>query len=314
MNKFVKKILKLFFLFVLVRFLFYLFIAYSTNYTYRFLNLTYKGIATWGNSYERSLDYITWKSKKSNLPKGIILGSSTAYRNINTDVLTKQTNINWFNLGSSSQTSEVSSIILRKIIHSSDIKYVIIDIYGELSEKNSYESIFDLINNSRLSIDDKLKLFYIDPNPKLLDIMFYREIEQWISKKTLRTPSSSNGIYFRNGTTYSPNKSNELKQRSTIINSLEIRENKHFQDIINYCNENELKLLINIAPILQTKHCVKIDFPNVIKNDELRTFQSLFYDSHHMTAEGAIQYSKLLGNKINLIKSSKSNHTHQGSN
>jgi hypothetical protein len=255
-----------------------------------------------------------WESQNSKLPKGIILGSSTAYRNINTDALMKKTSINWFNLASSSQTPEISSLIIRRIVKDTNIKFVILDIYGELSNVNSYESIFDLINNSRFNIKDKLNLLLIDPNPKLMDIIIYRKIEEMTSGRLLRTPSGHNGIYLKNGSTYSNQKKNKFPQHDLKFKLLEINNNESIKEIIKYCSEKDIKLIINIAPILFTNQYSKIDYPYIIFNDELNIANKLFYDSHHMIGEGSIQYSKILGNKINQIISSKSNYNHQGSN
>jgi hypothetical protein len=295
----------LFLLFCVSRFVFQLFVGVSTNFTCRVLNFTYGSVATWGNSYERSIDYNLWKTIKTKKRKGVILGSSCAYRNINTQILEDKTDINWFNLGSSSQTPQVSCIILKEIVKT-NIDFVLLDLYCGLLLGDNNESIYDLINNSDFSLREKFNLFLLAPNPILLDRLIFRKVEKLTSRKISRLPTMNNGTYLKNGTTFSPQQDCSLYPHEQKWREVTILKTQGIQEIIDYCSEKGITLIINITPILNYKQKNNLQFPTVISNDDFNDNKELFYDSHHMTGKGAIFYSECLGNKIRILMQSKS--------
>jgi hypothetical protein len=105
-----------------------------------------------GSTLERYADFERWSKAEHSKPIALIVGSSTAYRNIDPYILDSLTRYTWFNLASSSQTVEVSAA-LAKIAYARlrRIDVLLIDVYPEISDIKNYESVYDWVNNSTLS-------------------------------------------------------------------------------------------------------------------------------------------------------------------
>lgn len=130
-------------------------IALSTNYTEIFEKYTFGNTDSNGFTHNRTLDFSNWISKKGK--KGLILGSSTAYRNINPTILSSN-DMEWFNLGSSLQTPDISLILLEHMLNKYKVEAVLFDYYPDIIEYNNFESTMDLIKNGNLSTQLKYQL------------------------------------------------------------------------------------------------------------------------------------------------------------
>ncbi len=315
MKFFLFNLTKLLIIFVLSSLTLSLFVAITTYWTPKIENLTFGHISNWGNTYERSLDFKNW-NKLSNKPKGVILGSSTAYRNINSTILTQQTNINWFILGSNAQSPPVSLILFKNLIEKTNPDYIIIDIYGGVYENNGRESAYDLINNSTFPLSLKLKLFTLVPNYHSLQILIYRYLHEKIKGNLFIRKKKSNGKYIKGGSTFTPYKRFEIDKNDKLKFS-RIKINKELRYIINYCDKKSIIVIINISPIIGRKQIYEIDYDKVIVNDDFNHRNDLFYDDHHMHGKGSVEYTKKLAEKLKLskyINSFKSTNTIRGSN
>ena len=72
--------------------------------------------------------------------------------------------------------------------------------------------------------------------------------------------------------------------------------------IDNYCRENKIQLIINIAPITNTTYNKNItnDLQVLFNQDFItqKTKENCFYDSHHMTYIGSYLYSHHIVKKL----------------
>ena len=307
MKNFVLNIIIFFISFMAFSVLLPLLIAISTQFTPIIEKYTFGHIPNWGDAYERSIDYQNWINS-NNRPKGLILGSSTAYRNINTQILSNETNINWFNLGSSAQTPRVSLILLKDLLSKIEPEYLIYDVYSVLVDNPGHESAYDLISNSALPLNVKFQLFQINPNFNLFQKLIYRYFQLNLSSKIYRFHRDDNGIYLTGGSTYSPKPhSTFISVKNVVMNPLKL--NNELKKIISSCRENHIKFILNISPIINIVNNNTIKDVDLIINDELNNKVDLFYDDHHMHGEGSIEYSKILAKKIiasNYISTSNS--------
>lgn len=297
MRSFVSKVIQFSLLFVGVIWLGLAFIALSTNWTPRF-ELQYFGHRThWGSSLERVAEFEKWSRTNSHVPKGLILGSSTAYRNINPHILSEQTHINWFNYGSSNQSPQISYYLLEQALQQTNLDYILLDIYGPVASNNGLESAFDLIYNSELAATKKMDL-----------LRHYSDVRLWLrfgyfyTKKILPCNKhivydTTNGAYLKKGfvcTDQAALLTYPKKQKKSKIAEIDVLE-----DIVQLCKSKGVKLVINIAPSLDKRYYA----PKVLKknwliyNHEIND-PSWFYDTHHMTCDGANKYSQLIGEKL----------------
>lgn len=304
MRKFIRKLLLFGLLFLAVIWLGLIFIALSTNWTPRF-ELRHFGHRThWGSSLERVAEFEKWSSNYSQTPKGLILGSSTAYRNINPHILTEQTHINWFNYGSSNQSPQMSYYLLEQALQQTKLDYVLLDIYGLVAGNDGLESAFDLIYNSELAASKKMDL-----------LRHYSDVRLWLrfgyfyTKKILPCNKhivydTTNGAYLKKGfvCTFQP----ALMTYTNKQKKAKIAEIQVLEDIIQLCRSKGVKFIFNISPSLDKRY----EAPKVLKknwliyNHEIND-PSWFYDTHHMTCDGANQYSLRIGEKLGRLLQQK---------
>lgn len=279
-----------------------LLIAYSTNYTFLVEKIIFGNTNQWGSNYERSSDFISWV-KKHDRPKGLILGSSTAYRNINPFILDSITKIDWYNLGNSSQTLDISNELLLIALSKTKLDYVLLDLYPMLKEGDDYESTFDWIKNSTLTNSEKFNLLKkVDVDTKIIFQFFYRSIKNTVPSTTLFISEEKNGSYLGKGFVCS-DKLMSLAT-DTFTNSINhITLNDDLSRLIALCNKENIKLIISITPELGKSN--QVDFIDnsvvMINNDDFVNANNsylYYYDSHHLTCEGSRVFSESLGRKI----------------
>jgi hypothetical protein len=299
-NLFIKKFLYLIGIILSAR-LFFIFLIFSTTYfTPNFEKSTFNHIIPSGNSYDRSNDFNLWEKSKIAGDRGIILGSSTAYRNINTDTLSALTKINWFNLGSSSQTPSISLILLKNIEKSTPVKFILFDLNETIIELSPEESCRDLIQNSMFSAAIKFELFLLSPNTGTFDQLCFRLMKQISNGKIfIGEPDKADGKYLKNGSTFTQRKSISYKLDESKIETQIIKASEEINKIIKFCTEKKIDLYLNVAPVFGKKSLLKISYSKVIINDELFNSNNLFYDTYHMHGLGSILYTKNLASKIN---------------
>lgn len=98
MRQFVRKILRTLLAFVILTLAGLVLIALSTNFTLKLEQKSFGHMTHWGSSFARIDEFESWAHQKPTQARGLIIGSSTAYRNINPYILSSATHIDWFNL------------------------------------------------------------------------------------------------------------------------------------------------------------------------------------------------------------------------
>ncbi|MFN5441131.1 MAG: hypothetical protein ACK5AR_04685, partial [Flavobacteriia bacterium] len=129
MRQFIRKILRTLLAFCLFISAGLLVIALSTNFTLKLELKSFGHMTHWGSSFARIDEFESWAHQKPTQARGLIIGSSTAYRNINPYILSSATHIDWFNYGSSGQPPKISYFLLQDAFKKTKLDYVLLDIY-----------------------------------------------------------------------------------------------------------------------------------------------------------------------------------------
>jgi hypothetical protein len=301
MKKFCLGIFGILVIFIITLPLLYITVAISTNLTPIIESLLFGTTREDGNSYVRMTDYKVWSELKLNEQKGLILGSSTAYRNINPFILDTITKINWFNLANTSQSPVVSLALLKQIVNSQsgNIDYVLLDACIPIIENNGYESAFDLIANSKMDFIQKADLFFIEPSFKMLNHFSYKTIKNAVPSQDYLLRNDNNGHYLGKGFTCSLNSRKKLSLSDFPKGVQYFKMTNEINQIKELCDEKEITLFINLAPVLNFDTFIfNTKGINLILNDDFNNRLDFFYDSHHMNCDGANFYTEKLALKL----------------
>ena len=299
MTKFLKKCLAVFGLLFTLQASLLLLVSVSTQFTPLIEKLTFGHVNEWGSTYQRSIDY----NKKKNKIDAIILGSSTAYRNINPEILKAATNMEWFNLGSSAQSLQMSEALLRYLVLMNEHKpkLILLDIYESLLTNNGQESTLDHLKNANFSSSLKFNLWTKNPTYLGLIQILYREIKKRTKGVIYFESSENNGQYMHNGFVCSPQQENSWQGNLTRKSLSFLKRNKTLLKVIETCKKNKIKLIVNVSPELGIFwHPSKsiLDGTPLLVHNEFTDSVKLFYDTHHMVCAGSEIYSKSLAKKM----------------
>ena len=308
MKLFLQKILLFFGMFFSLLFTMYIVVSLSTKKTNMLELITFGNNYEWGSNYQRSFDFKKWiNNKPTNHKSGLIIGSSTAYRNINPMILTQQTDVDWFNVGSSSQSMDVSLVLLKYALKKRPIDYVILDLYSCIWNEEYIETRYDWVKNGIGTIDMYPQLVFQNTSLKLINQALYRSIKSALDGKDYVNSDNFNGTYLGKGFVCS-NKVTPLKQPLDTSSRFIIDyENPLLQKIVSVCKENNIRLILNISPVLgevyETKNFTASQNIYFLQNDYFSQHNQfhLFYDSHHLTCEGSKIYSDSLSVKLKKI-------------
>lgn len=301
MRRFIVKLLRFLLLFVSCIWLVLALVALSTNWTLQY-EYKYFGHRThWGSSLERVNEFEQWAVQKTQLPKGLIIGSSTAYRNLNPHLLSDHTHINWFNYGSSNQSPKMSYFLLQQAFARTKLAYVLLDIYGPIAQQDGLEAAFDLIYNSDLHWWQKTQLLWRYPNTKLWLRYGYYYTKNMLPCPTYIIKDSTNGTYLKKGFVCSNQPA--LSSYPQPNSQQQIPYFDELPMIAKLCQANGARLILNIAPSLQESFLLPPAFKKypVIHIKQFNNPRH-FYDTHHMTCAGANLYSAEVSNMLaNLL-------------
>lgn len=304
MRGFFKRLFQLALLFILSLILGLGAIALSTRFTLKIEQKTLGHQTHWGSSWERISEFETWVKQKSTQRKGLILGSSTAYRNLNPYALDSATNFNWFNYASSGQPPVISYQLLQHALSRGKFKVVLLDIYAPVVKLDGLETAHDLIYNSQLDWWNKTKMLCSYPEGKLWLRYLYYYIKRMLPTKQYIIEDPKNGTYLKKGFVCSNQKAlTNFKQK---VKSQKVPEFPELQKIAALCKANGAQLILNISPSLEGPYVLPRAF-NGHTIIQIKNFNepSLFYDSHHMTCHGANLYSALVAGHLAKILHSK---------
>ena len=301
MRRFIVKLLRFLLLFLSCIWLVLALVALSTNWTLHY-EYKYFGHRThWGSSLERVNEFEQWAVQKTQLPKGLIIGSSTAYRNLNPHLLSDQTHSNWFNYGSSNQSPKMSYFLLQQAFARTKLACVLLDIYGPIAQQDGLEAAFDLIYNSDLHWWQKTQLLWRYPNTKLWLRYGYYYTKNMLPCPTYIIKDSTNGTYLKKGFVCSNQPA--LSSYPQTKSQQQIPYFDELPMIAKLCQANGARLILNIAPSLQESFLL----PTIYRKYPIIYIKQFnnprhFYDSHHMTCAGANLYSDVVSNMlVNLL-------------
>jgi len=292
MSRFLKRLIQLVVLFVLSILVGLVLIALSTNFTLKLEQKSFGHMTHWGSSWERISEFETWASGTSAKPRGLIIGSSTTYRNLNPYAFEAQMPINWFNYGSSGQSPAISLLLLQHAFERCHIDYVVFDIYGPVAQLEGLESAHDLIYNSKLNFWLKTKLVCGYPEGKLWLRYLYFYTKQFVPSKAYVIQDPKNGTYLKKGFVCSNQPA--LKHYKKAPERYKVPDFPELAQIAALCKANKCKLILNFTPQLGKKQYLHKAYKSFDKmqHPEFCQRPDLFYDTSHMTCEGANLYSE----------------------
>lgn len=276
-------------------------VALSTNWTLQYEYRFFGHRTHWGSSMERIAEFEHWAVQQTTQPKGLILGSSTAYRNLNAEQLSIQTSSNWFNYGSSNQSPKMSLFLLQDAFSQTKLDFVLLDIYSPIVKQEGLEAAFDLIYNSELGWWQKTQLLWHYPNVKL-----WLRYAYFYTKKALPCPTyivldPSNGTYHKKGFVCANQTALHSYQKQKKATHLSFT--KSIAAIAALCRAHGTRLILNIAPSLDGPTIVGPAYHKYayLQHADIN-FPTWFYDSHHMTCNGATRYTERVAKKLNKLK------------
>jgi hypothetical protein len=291
MRQFVRKILQTLVAFVLFILVGLILIALSTNFTLKLEQKSFGHMTHWGSSFARIDEFKNWAGQKPTKARGLIIGSSTAYRNINPHILQDRSHIDWFNYGSSGQPPKISYFLLQDAFKKTKLDYVLLDIYPKVIALEGLESAHDLIYNSRLHPWLKTQLVVRYPNTKLLLRYLYFYTKRVIPSKAHIIYDPTNGTYTGKGFVCSNQPGlNKFKAARRVQ---KVPDFQTLHDIAALCKANGAQLILNINPELGKSFRLAPIYRGfkVITSPNFQN-PNYYYDSHHMTCEGANLYSE----------------------
>lgn len=297
MGAFLKRILRLGLLFILSILVGLVLIALSTNLTLKLEQKSFGHMTHWGSSWERITEFEKWATSISAKPRGLIIGSSTAYRNLNPYIFESHTAVNWFNYGSSGQSPAISLTLLQHAFERCHFNYVVFDIYGPVVELEGLESAHDLIYNSKLDFWLKTKLVCGYPEGKLWLRYLYFYTKKLVPSSAYVIEDPKNGTYLKKGFVCSNQPA--LKQYKKAPKRYKVPDFAELSEIAAHCKAHGSKLILNISPSLEGSFSLPAAFKKypII---QVKSFHNPahFYDTHHMTCEGANLYSEQVAQQL----------------
>lgn len=298
MGAFLKRILRLGLLFILSILVGLVLIALSTNLTLKLEQKSFGHMTHWGSSWERITEFEKWATSPSAKSRGLIIGSSTAYRNLNPYIFESHTAVNWFNYGSSGQSPAISLTLLQHAFERCHFNYVVFDIYGPVVQLEGLESAHDLIYNSKLDFWLKTKLVCGYPEGKLWLRYLYFYTKQLVPSSAYVIEDPKNGTYLKKGFVCSNQPA--LKQYKKAPKRYKVPDFPELYEIAALCKAHGAKLILNFTPQLgkiQKLHPAYKSFYQM-KHPEFCARPDLFYDTSHMTCEGANLYSEQVAQQL----------------
>lgn len=291
MRHFVRKVFLSIVAFVLFILVGLVLIALSTNFTFKLEQKSFGHMTHWGSSFARIDEFENWAGKKPTKARGLIIGSSTAYRNINPHILQDLSHIDWFNYGSSGQPPKISYFLLQDAFKKTKLDYVLLDIYPDVIALEGLESAHDFVYNSRLHPWKKAQLVVRYPNTKLMLRYLYFYTKRVIPSKTHIIYDPTNGTYTGKGFVCSNQPG--LNKFNAARRVQKVPDFQTLHAIAALCKANGAQLILNINPELGKSFRLAPIYRG-FKVITSPNFQNSihYYDSHHMTCEGANLYSE----------------------
>lgn len=264
-----------------------------------------------GGTYMRSAELDKWLNQpNANEAKGLLLGGSTVYRNINPFTLSEKTGIDFFNAGSSSQTLANSSVLLRHAVNSSaDIQYVVLCIDHVLWDNNGLECSVDwLVNNYNPATNYVFDMVVVARKPMIYTTYLYKVIKACIPGTVEYIDSSlfNNEKYYGKGFVCSSDETPKAMEDNVPLAAMSRKNHKALLDIVSTCKERNINITFLVPKLLNTQYDLTI-----IKNLGVGILDAsiapvdtgLFYDNYHLYCRGTNTYTEWIAEEYNRINS-----------
>ncbi len=256
----------------------------------------------------------------------VFLGSSHVYQSYDAEMADDIFGRNTFNAGSSGQLLDQSYFLMKEICKRNQVKTIYLDttfLISRIKSSQNEESVFYISDYAKWSID---KIIYLYESGGLKTLC-----EGALSvKRSLANWDAANfGEYRGDGFVYcketlSPEKVDFESYEDINLNSeLPMSEfsYKYLKKIIDYCQENEIELVLVDQPMLRDmvenvngysnyvdfmyKICrenqlIYLNF-NLYKGEIGLTMED-YYDEHHLNGSGAEKYTKVFCNTVKQIE------------
>jgi hypothetical protein len=233
----------------------------------------------------------------------VVLGSSCAYRGYDPRIF-RQSGIEIFNLGTSSQTPLQTNFIVENYVSKLNPKLVIFDILPYQFEEDGLESNLDfMVNGIQIStIDFKSK------NMKVYNTYLYATVfKSFLDKKETNRDFNGNyvaGGYVENFKIYKPNKNDTLKSKPHNFLILP-QQLTTFEQAINTIKARRIPFILVQSPITSSTYNTRQNNAVIDSlfaqygtyynfNKILSLPDSLFYDDMHLNQNGVNVFNKKL--------------------
>lgn len=250
-----------------------------------------------------------------------VIGSSRAETAYETNILSKNTHLSWFNAGIHGAKPQQTYYILKQIfVQHPAPRYIIFDIdIHNLETKDSLlniEQFAPFFNNKGLrkdfsKIDKRVEMVYYNP---LYEISFYglRGIAKFI--RILADMPGRYDTTFQNTGCYHSHTNfiQEHYSDSTHIFQLNTFNLNFIDSIINLCAYHHTKLIFTISPIYHCDKNIKTSIQNLKKiyNDkkiQLLDFSYIpdicndsnkFSDKYHLKYNGCVEFTNIVKDTV----------------
>lgn len=292
--------------------LFYLLVMFitlcSTYFTAEVEKVLFVNTQAGGSNYYRIPDAKKWlKDTSGTQPRGLLLGSSTVYRNINPYLLSERTGINFFNQGSSNQTLEASYVILKDILNeNNDIDYLLLDVSPVLWEVGINVAAIDWgVNNRTPMTTVPFELVCRSSGVKVKRLYLYNIIkrlvpigEDQIQPGFFTTYYGKGWVQVNNNT---PRENVEQKEYSSISSV----NKEALLGILDLVKQHSIHLFVYLSYPVKAEVDEKVIsdiVPSYFTSKGAGLTDTMYYDSHHMYEVGVKINSEWIASYINSHK------------
>lgn len=301
MLKLLKNVLAFALFFAAFYFVLLLIIALSTTFTYKAENFMYKYSRISENELRKITEFYDWLEEEDSTEKGIILGSSTAYKNIDPAILTQKTGIDFFNCGTDAQHIAFSEKILRYVTEDHKINYLLLDVVPVLWENDSQESAIKWAAHNSYPYKS-FKMVAAENNITLWYYYFYFLMKRMIpSAKYAMEAPLPNWVYKGKGHLCIDNATNINYVNPEKYNKISTANIRALNRIAGICRDRNIKLIVSIPKVLNgdiDEKLVEVEGACFINAEDYSIDSFYLRDSHHMSCNGAARYSQWLGDQL----------------
>lgn len=292
--------------------MFYLLVMFvtlcSTYFTAEVEKKLFVNTQAGGGNYYRIPDAELWlKDTSGTQPRGLLLGSSTVYRNINPYILSERTGINFFNQGSSNQTLEASYIILQEILKKyNHIDYMLLDVSPVLWQENIDGAAIDWGVNNRTPVSDiPFRMVLRCSSFKVKRLYLYNVFKRVVPIGKDQVVEGFFTTYYGKGWVRVNDNTPRENVENKVFSSISTANKEALLGILDLVNRHSIKLFVYISYPVKAKvdeRVISDIVPEYFTSIGAGLSDSMYYDSHHMYENGINLNSEWIAQYINNHK------------